>query len=262
LTHENEQGDFAYVSVARQKMIQDRMNCEECKEAISAFMDNELEGPRADAVRMHLALCLDCAKVCEDFSSILDLCESEDSKELIPPNSRALWCRINNIIETEVKTDVAPLPAKKRRWQLSLPQLVSAVLAIAVVSSLVTLVGIRRYSEPRGNDVTLRSSSDQTPFEKIAGKLGFMETPEQARARRYNEQKAVIDYWNNRVQARRAVWDRNVRDAFDRNLNEIDQAVSEYTLILQRDPQDDLSGEMLDSALNEKIDLLREFSDL
>ena len=53
-----------------------------------------------------------------------------------------------------------------------------------------------------------------------------------------------------------------MRDAFDRNLNEIDQAVNEYTMILEKDPQDDLSGEMLDSTMNEKMNLLREFSEL
>src|SRR6476620_5910916 len=121
-------------------MIQDQMHCEECKESISAFMDNELEESRANEVRMHLALCTACARVCEDFASILDLCTTEESEDLVPPNSRALWCRINNIIETEVKSDVPPAAPKRRRWQLTLPQLVSAVLAIAAVSSLVTLV--------------------------------------------------------------------------------------------------------------------------
>jgi hypothetical protein len=225
-------------------------------------MDNELEAGRAEQVREHLALCAVCAKVCEDLASILDICDSEEPSELVPPNSQALWCRINNMIETEARPEPLVGLPRRRRWHISLPQLVSAVLAIAVISSLLTIIGIRNYSQPRPDDFAARSSADQTPFEKLAGKLGFIETPEQARQRKINEQQAVIDYWNQRVQARRTMWDRNVRDAFDRNLNQIDQAVSQYTMILQQDPQDDLSGEMLDSALNEKIDLLREFSDL
>ena len=80
--------------------------------------------------------------------------------------------------------------------------------------------------------------------------------------KRMQEQHAAIEYWNKRVQERRAQWDSRMRDAFDRNLNEIDQAVSEYTFILEKDPQDDLSGEMLDTALNEKMNLLRAFSEL
>jgi hypothetical protein len=53
-----------------------------------------------------------------------------------------------------------------------------------------------------------------------------------------------------------------MRDAFDRNLHLIDESVSEYTIMLQENPEDDLTGEMLDAVLNDKMDLLREFSDL
>jgi len=38
--------------------------------------------------------------------------------------------------------------------------------------------------------------------------------------------------------------------------------VSEYTTILQENPDDELTGEMLDAVLSDKMDLLREFSDL
>ena len=223
-------------------------------------MDNELEEPRAELVRMHLALCADCAKVCEDFTAIIDLCNTEEPAEIVPPNSQALWCRINNLIETEVKP--APAVPKRRRLQLSFAQLASAVSAVAVISSLVTVIGIRNYFVPQEEDFTTRAAATESTFEKIAGKLGIIETVQEARLRRIREQQAVIDHWDKRVQARRTVWDKTLREAFDRNLHEIDQAVSEYTLILQHDPQDDLSGEMLDTALNDNIDLLKEFSDL
>ncbi len=89
-----------------------------------------------------------------------------------------------------------------------------------------------------------------------------METPQQARDRRLKEQQAAIEYWNARVQTRRVQWDRATRDAFDRYQQVIDDSVNDYTMILQQDPEDELSGEMLDSVLNEKMNLLRDFSDL
>lgn len=240
------------------------MKCEECQESISQFLDNELEESQASIVRQHLALCGPCAKVYADFASILDVCHAEQPAELVPPNSQALWCRINNIIESDVKPEpaVEEQPVKKGRWHLTFPQLASAVLGIAVVSSLLTVVGIRNYTQPRTDDYTTRSSDSQTTFEKLMAKVGLADTPQKARERRIKEQQAAIEYWNQRVAARRVMWDRNVSDAFDRNMHEIDSAVNEYTLILQKDPQDDLSGEMLDSALNEKMNLLREFSEL
>jgi len=153
-------------------------------------------------------------------------------------------------------------PTRKGRWHLSFAQLASAVLGIAVISSLLTIVGIRNYTQPRGDDYTSRSADSQTTFEKVLAKVGLIDTPQKARQRRIKEQQAAIDYWNKRVAERRVMWDKNLRDTFDRNMNVIDSAVDEYTLILQNDPQDDLSGEMLDSALNEKMRLLREFSEL
>jgi hypothetical protein len=93
-------------------------------------------------------------------------------------------------------------------------------------------------------------------------KVGLIDSPQQARDRKTQQQRAAIEYWDARVQARRTQWDRHTREAFDRNLQVIDETVSEYTTILERDPEDDLSGEMLDSVLTDKMNLLRDFSEL
>ena len=239
------------------------MNCEDCSQLLSAFMDSDLEETKASEVRAHLAVCMDCAAVCEDFAAIVDASHLDETVDLLPPNSQALWCRINNLIESEIRPEAPAVePPKRRLWQLSFSQMAAGFVGIAVISSLLTIVGIKNYTQPAADDFTTRSASTQTTFEKIAGKLGLMETPQQARERRIRQQQAAIAYWNDRVQSRREQWDKNMRDAFDRNLSTIDQAVNEYTLILQKDPQDDLSGEMLDSAMTEKMNLLREFSDL
>lgn len=240
------------------------MTCDECQQNISLFLDNELEVEKSLAIQTHLSFCAECAKVCEDFALILDSCHTDLTAEPLPPNSHALWCRINNIIENEVPPQKVE-PEKKKGWfarGFTFSQLASAAVAIALISSLLTIVGARNYFEPSGEDNTSRSAATQTTFEKVLSKVGLVETPQQARMKRFEEQEAAIDYWNKRVQARRVQWDARMRDAFDRNLNEIDQAVTEYTAILEKDPQDDLSSEMLDSALSEKMNLLRAFSEL
>lgn len=239
------------------------MNCEECKVLIGPFMDSELEETQAEQIRLHLAECMECAAVCEDIVSILDVCTTEPPSELLPPNSKNLWLRINNVIENEIKPEPPPVVQPQRRfWQLSFGQLAAALGFIAVVSSFATFVLIRSYTRPAEADFTSRSAATQTTFEKVLSKVGLIETPQQARERRLKEQQAAIEYWNARVQNRRLQWDRATRDAFDRNLQVIDESVNDYTSILQQDPEDDLSGEMLDSVLNEKMNLLRDFSDL
>lgn len=244
------------------------MSCEGCRENLSLFLDGELDETQAGNVRTHLSLCADCAKLCEDFAAILDSCKLEEIADAAPSlNTNALWCRISNTIEAEIKPEPAAEPEQprglfSRAWNLSFPQAAAGVLAIALISSLLTVVGIRNYFQPTGDDFISRSGETQTTFEKLLSKVGLTETPQAARARRLREQQAVIDYWNQRVQERRAMWDDSLRRGFDRNLQAIDQAVFEYTQTLEENPDDDLSGEMLDSVMNEKMNLLREFSEL
>ncbi len=227
-------------------------------------MDCDLDEVRSTLIRAHLAMCDDCSAVCEDIASLVDVCKTGSPNELLPPNSQALWCRINNIIESEIAPEVvrAPEPPRKRFWQLSFPQLATALVAIAVISSLLTVVAIRQYTLPKGDDFTTRNASTQTTFEKLLSKVGLVETPQQARERRVKEQQSAISYWDTRVQARRIQWDNHSREVFDRNLQVINQSLNEYTVILEQDPDDDLSSEMLDSVLNDKMNLLRDFSDL
>lgn len=236
------------------------MNCKECQATISDFLDCGLDEAKSTVVRQHLAVCAGCAKVCEDFAAIVDSCRKDIPSDALPPNSRALWCRINNIIENDAKPAAEVPPG--RRWNFSFSQTFATVACVAILSSLLTVVGIRNYFEPAADDFITRSAASQTTFEKILSKVGLSETPQQARERRLREQSLAIEYWNRRVQLRKGQWESKIRDAFDRNLHEIDQAVNEYQDILQRDPQDDLSGEMLDSALSDKMNLLREFADL
>lgn len=242
------------------------MKCAECENLISRLLDNELDERQAADVRQHLGFCARCQQICTDFAAIMDASPdvSEAPADLLPPNSQALWRRINNLIESEVKTASQPEVEERRGrlWQLSLPQLAAALACIALISSLLTVVAIRNYYEPSESDLTLRSEATQTTFEKVLSRVGLMDSPQQARERRLKDQQAAIEYWNMRVQARRVQWDKATRDAFDRNLQAINDSVNEYTVILEQNPDDELSSEMLDSVLSEKMNLLRDFADL
>lgn len=245
------------------------MNCENCQNFLSEFLDGELNETASANVRAHLALCAGCAAIYEDFASIIGYCGEEQINEIPPPNSQAMWCRISNIIETEIKPELekelAPKPGRfsrfwSRTWSMSLTQAVSAVLGVAVISSLLTVVGIRNFVS--GGSQMANSPVAPSLFDSMLSRAGLVETPQQQREKRIREHQTAIEYWNKRVETRRQQWNKNVREAFDRNLTEIDQVVTEYTQILQENPQDEISGEMLDSAMNEKMELLREFSEL
>lgn len=239
------------------------MNCDDFNEIIDAYVDGELDESQATSAREHMAACSDCAASCEELAAILDVCRPVSADADSPPNPRAMWLRINNLIESEAKPEPPQAVEQKRRfWQLSVPQLAAALACIAIVSSLLTVVAIRNYTQVGSGDLTSRSAAEQSTFEKVLSKVGLIESVQQARDRRLREQQAAIEYWNQRVQMRRTQWDRATREAFDRNLQVIDESVNEYTVTLQQDPEDELSGEMLDSVLNDKMNLLRDFADL
>lgn len=238
------------------------MDCIECQENLSLYLDGELGDADAGRVMEHLGACEPCDRLCRDLSLLLSSCSFDETLGLEtsePPNPDALWRRINNVIESEVRPSAKherPRGWFSRMWQLSFSQAVSAVAAVAVISSLLTFVAVSNYSQPSGGE------GSESYFSMALAKLGLAETAAEKRERRIEEQKRAIAYWNKRVQARRAVWDEQIREAFDRNLKVIDESVNEYTVILQQDPNDELSSEMLDSVLNDKMNLLREFSEL
>lgn len=240
------------------------MNCTDFQNEMSRYLDGDLEPQRAVQAGLHLAECEPCARSFEEFSLMLDSCRGIEIDEEVPPNAEALWCRISNVIETECAAEKRSEPKAEpvRRWNFSFGQAFAAFAGIALVSSLLTIVAVRNYLEPPAEDMVTRSAETETTFERFLIRVGLSESPREARERRIREQQAAIDYWDKRVRARRAQWDQRMQQAFDRNLREIDQAVTEYTRTLENNPDDSLSVEMLDAALNDKMNLLRQFSEL
>lgn len=246
------------------------MNCEKCQEMISAFVDGDLSNPEKEAVRSHFSVCPDCEKLGNDFAAIVASFGEPFSQDSVPPNSQALWCRINNIIESEIDEtrlaeDIEVEPAGNpavfsQSMRFSAAQVFASVLLIAMVSSLVTIVVYKNISAP--SDGFAGYVSEPSVFDKMLAELGFAETPGERAQRRLDERKSAIEYWTKRVAKRRIEWDTGTRVTFDRNMDVIEQAVKQYTLLLKENPQDEISTEMLDSALNEKMELLREFSEL
>lgn len=246
------------------------MNCGSYQNLISAFLDGELDTETWAAVEEHMASCVDCSSVYGDFSAILEFCGESLSDEKGPSNSHALWCRINNVIESEVvepegsESDEFGPPSRRSFWHdtmnMSAGQIASVVMGVALVSSLLTVVAFKNYVSAletiSGTDV------QPTVFEKVLAQLGVSEDAAAKNERRIREQKDAIEYWKSRVEVRRASWNDETRLVFDRNLGEIDKAVREYSRLLQENPRDTISNEMLDSALKEKMELLREFSEL
>ncbi|HEY2964204.1 MAG TPA: hypothetical protein VGJ37_17410 [Pyrinomonadaceae bacterium] len=229
------------------------MNCEQCQELIHDLIDGSISQRDEFTLNTHLKLCLDCDSVRQDLASIVTFCQMHRGEYEAPPNEQALWLRIRNVIEAENGGRVATHTVSRRpsflsrllghTWELSLPQLAASTVAIVVLVSLTTVVGLRRWgaegSRPLAPQVEASNIND-----------------------RVFQRNQAINYWNQRVEMNKARWSAEMRQTFERNMRVIDEAVANSVNELNRNPHDEVSEQMLNESLNDKLALLKEFSDL
>ena len=228
------------------------MNCETCQELIHDLIDGSISHSDEFTLNTHLKQCLDCDSVRQDLASIVGFCRTQRGQYEAPPNEKALWLRIRNVIEAEIPNRVAVNPEPRpsffgrlmgHTWELSLPQLAASAVAIVLLVSLATVVGLRRWG---GDGVP-------TPMTQVQAS---------AVNDRVWQRQQVINYWNQRIELNKARWSSEMRETFDRNMKVIDEAVANSLNELNRNPHDEVSEQMLNEAMNDKLALLREFSDL
>ena len=235
------------------------MNCEKCQDLISDFLDGSLTDTDKLTLNSHLEECLSCADVQSDLQSIIGFCQTQRGEYAAPPNEQALWLRIRNVIESGANSVGVQSPRGQsflskwvgRSWELSLAQLAAAAAVIILVVSLSTIVGLRRYQT--GNPGSAQGTDGPTAA------LGLAATGVNDR---FAQQQQLISFWNQRVEYNKARWSPQMRETFDRNLQVIDQTVNESFNALSQNPHDEVSVEILNAALNEKLSLLKEFAEL
>ncbi len=258
------------------------MECEKCQELLSEFLDGALEGKHHANVEAHLADCLPCYGVRHELESIVNVCrDCRDNYDAVP-NERALWLRICNTLESEqlaaneekARAAYANESSESwwsrvmsRSWQLSFPQLATAVFAIAITVSLATALGVRRVQNfPQSTpNLALASAESAGSYQAANATSGDPRNERMMNASmttNMRPQQMAIEYWKTRAEQRMTRWNPQTRDAFMRNMDVINQAVQDASAELQRNPHDEVSQEILNAALNDKVELLKEFSDL
>jgi hypothetical protein len=230
------------------------MNCDKCQELIHDLVDGTISRNDEFTLNTHLKDCLDCDSVRQDLVSIVGFCQTFRGEYEAPPNEQALWIRIRNVVEAEGSVSAAqaePVAPRRpflggflgRSWELSLPQLAASVVAIVLLVSLATVVGLRRWG-----------TSTEPPQIQSEAASNIND--------RVWQRQQVINYWNQRVELNKARWSPEMRATFERNMSVIDQAVNDSFNELNKNPHDEVSEQMLNESLNDKLALLKEFSDL
>jgi phage baseplate assembly protein W len=229
------------------------MNCETCQELIHDLLDGSISQTDESTLNTHLRQCLDCDSVRQDLASIVGFCRTQRGHYEAPPNEQALWLRIRNVVEAENPSRFAVKSESRgsflgglmgRSWELSLPQLAGLVAAVMLFVSLATVVGIRRWG------------SEGITVPQVQAQLSSNVND------RVWQRRQAINYWNQRVELNKTRWSAEMRETFDRNMKVIDEAVANSLNELNRNPHDEVSEQMLNESLNDKLALLKEFSDL
>ena len=173
------------------------MNCEKYQDLLSDFIDGSLASQDHNSIEAHLSACGVCAEVRGDLDVIVTYCHEHRGEYDAVPNERALWLRISNLIEAELPTrSRAEIPQNtgwwfrlmNRSWQVSLPQLAASMIAVAIIVSAATMIGLRRFGSG-GESAGVRSAGVTTV---ASNSLPLAE--------RYRQQQQTIEYWNQRVE--------------------------------------------------------------
>jgi len=233
------------------------MNCEKYQVLLSDFIDGSLAQSDHDSIEAHFSDCRACSAARGDLEAIVGFCREHRGEYDAVPNERALWLRISNIIESELSVaSPTPIPSgagwwfrlMNRSWELSFPQVAAAVIGIVIVVSAVTTLGLRRFNFGGGSGVQSAGPSLALNGSSVTD--------------RFRQRQQVVDYWNQRVELNKQRWNPQMRETFDRNMSVIDAAVDDSMSRLKQNPHDEVSEEILNAALNDKLALLKEFSEL
>jgi hypothetical protein len=230
------------------------MNCENYEILLSDFVDGALPAEDCARLELHLNSCPDCNDARNDLSVIIDFCREQRGVYDPVPNERAMWLRISNLLEAEQGSSRhVPATTQEPGWffrlmrqSFSFPQLAGIVGAVVIVVAMAASLGAYRLA--------LSGNVARAPLPDVLNNASLRD--------RIEQQQQMISYWNQRVEMNKARWSPQMRETFDRNMSVIDAAVTDSMDQLKLNPHDAISEDILNEALNDKVALLREFSDL
>ncbi|MEW6729913.1 MAG: zf-HC2 domain-containing protein [Acidobacteriota bacterium] len=226
------------------------MNCSDCQDLLSEYIDGELGTDSCMHIRAHLSACRECNLLHQDLDQIVHM-----SKELplLAPQS-AVWAHIEQEIQELTNVPVKrQLGAWARFWSyqlqlsLSMPQM-AGVMALLVMA--IVVVGSLSYQPQQA----ILMAPARTTL--VAKPLAHVMNPEEA------ELRSAIDRLTQAVEQRRQNWDPQMQELFDRNLAIVDRSLAECRQLLLRNPHDQIAQEMMIVAYKEKLRLLEQFSTL
>ncbi|HTC25011.1 MAG TPA: zf-HC2 domain-containing protein [Gemmatimonadales bacterium] len=207
---------------------------------LSEYLDGELSESERLAMERHLVACPACTTA---LAALLRVVERARTLPDRPP-VRDLWTGIANRI-AEAPSRSGELRTRSWRWTFSIPQLVAAALAIAVVSGGGVWLTVRQPAVPATAGGVAPAAAPLTPpiLPAVAGEA------------RYDA--AVADL-QRVLDAGRGTLDTTTVRIIEKNLAVIDRAIADARRALAADPGNAYLNAYLARTMRRKIDILRQ----
>lgn len=235
------------------------MNCSECQNLLSEYIDNELSESGKNKIKSHLEKCRECRFVYEDLRQIVSV--SKQLPLVVPQNE--IWEMIErdiSIYSSISQQDAADLQVAKQKpfWEkfwgyrvnfsFTMPQLAAAFFCFMLVGLGFTLT----YRPQILSSAALLNTKSSTV---VAGTVSFMKLDEA-------DLHASIDRHLECIRQRQGRWDPEIKRLFERNLAIVDRSVEECKQLVERNPEDQIAHEMMMMAYKDKVRLLEQFASL
>lgn len=277
------------------------MDCQKCQELLSDALDDSLKSEDKRWLNAHLANCLSCAETQVELQFLTSFARRDyAATQIAPPDTEALWLRIKNQAEADLtwareqREAVERSQAKQTirqqkvfssnllsrlwnaRWEVSGRQATAAFASVAIAVMLgagASFNYLRSAQNAATQDSVGANASSANKTGLVSGSAAAARTTTVTAVNNYGrlaarnaddyvrQQQAESSYLMEMIENRKARFSPQVRESYERSLASLDQTVAESLEQLRRDPQDELSGEMLDAALREKAGLLKEFAE-
>ena len=215
---------------------------------LSLYMDGELEPAEAKACEAHLGQCAECAATLSELRQVVERARALESE---PPPAE-VWAQVAERIRTSPQetAPAAPEPAPepvrvlrpsfRGRVSFSVPQLIAAGIAVAVLSGGVAWV-------------TLWKSEQAAPLQVTAGNRA----PIPAIDREADEYDAAIVSLEQSLAAGRGRLDTSTVRILEQNLVTIRSATEQARRALAADPANPYLRSYMDQTMRRRLDLLR-----
>lgn len=217
---------------------------------LSDYIDDDMDPSERAALEDHLADCDVCSATLTDLRKLVKAAAGLEDR----PPERDLWPGIAERLE-ERGPVVVPFDAgrsARRRFRLSLPQMAAAVVAALLIGVAGTWFAIER-GEPGAPTVAEAPAGGSSG--RPSGTSPIVSVSESAAGPSYAEAVAELEAM---LEQRRDRLDPETLRAVERNLEILDQAITEIRIALEENPDDPYLNRHLATTMKRKVDVLRQ----